>query len=129
MAYRDFDAAAAEHDDEPITFTAAGRKFTARRTNAGALLRLARTAELGEDLPVGDALAVFDQFISGLVVEKDEWAEALDELDIDQVLAIAQWLTSEMTGRPTRRRSSSGASPSSNGHSSKRTSKTKRPSS
>lgn len=123
MAHRDFDAAAAEHDDEPITFTAAGRKFTARRTSAGPLLRLARLAQVDlDELPLDEAIAVFDGFLSGLVVEKAEWEEALDELDLDQLFAITQWLIETMTGRPTQRRSSSGASPSSNGRSSRRTS-------
>jgi hypothetical protein len=115
MTYRDFDAAVAEADDEPITFTAAGRKFTARRGGAGPLLNLARLAATDETVDLGKALAVFEQFISSLIVEKDEWADALNELTLTQVTEIAQWLVQEMTGRPTERQSPSDVLPSNSG--------------
>ena len=108
--HRDFDAARAEHVGDPLTFRLAGRDFTIERIPAGPLLELSAQS----DQEGAAAMAAFARFLGVLVVpdQRDELRNALDEVELQTVLEIVQWVVGEATARPLARPSSSPVVPS-----------------
>lgn len=114
MAYRDFDAEAAERarEQDPIEFTLGGVRFTARPVCPfGAVLDLRAAPEIADDLEgaVAGMIAYFEQ-----VVDDDqagEVADAVRKVNAPQAYEVIRWLTEQYTGRPTMPSSDSAASP------------------
>ncbi len=113
--HRDFDAARAEHAGEALTFRLAGRDFTTvPQIPAGVLLDLASY----EDRPLdGFAFQLFGRFLRSIVVPEQQGAmrEAMDEVGLDVVFDIVNWVIGEVTARPLPNASPSDGSPSPTG--------------
>lgn len=96
--HRDFDAARAEVQSEPLTFRLAGRDFTIERVPAGPLLDLA--AHAGDTDAA--AMAAFSRFLHALVIpsQRDDLVAALADVDLSTLFELVQWVIEEQTGRP-----------------------------
>lgn len=98
--FRDFDAARAEAQGDPLRFRLAGREFTIERVPAGPLLRLAAKSNLQADTLA--ALDALGEFLVTLVVEdqRDAMRAAVDDADFPTLLNIVRWVTEEATAVP-----------------------------
>ena len=115
--HRDFDAARAETEGEPITFRLAGRDFTIPEIPALAFLEVA--ASLG-----GDGTSVVGSFSRFLfetvpVDQHDELRDALREVTPARAIAVVTWLIEEATAVPLEPPSGSVPTSSGNGAASK----------
>lgn len=113
--FKDFDAALAERDDDPITFKLGGRVWTAANVNAERFLRFVRQASGG-----GDALVLaFMDFMDATLPERDRepFHEMLDEknVPIGVFIDTAKWIVEAAAGNPTDAATSSPARPSKRG--------------
>lgn len=110
--FRDFDAARAEREQEPLTFRLEGRDFTTPGTvPAGVLLDIGRAVAAGNQMAMFTATA---EFFEHLVPDDqaEEFAAAVRTTDMETMLDLVSWIIEEATGRPLPSASSS-ASPSS----------------
>lgn len=104
MPHREFEAAH-RNDDDPITFSVDGEKFTCVPVLSWtALAGLVKTAS--EKDPAGMALQIGPFFDSVLVDEDVERFQKIlgrktNAVDIGLLTNIIQWLTEVYTGRPT----------------------------
>ena len=99
--FKDFDAALAERNGEPITFKLGGRQWTANHVNAETFLVFVRHASEG-----GDALVLaFADFIDAALPEQDRQAfHAMlntHDVPIDVVMDLAKWVIEQAAGNPT----------------------------
>lgn len=125
--HRDFTAARAEHDAEPITFTLddAGPFRCVDGIPAGLLLDLVGALPDGAVDAAGkpnadvslDAFRAFSAFLIGIVVDDDREAfrAALAETTFDTIAEVAAWAMEEISGRPLSPASSSEPSRSRSG--------------
>lgn len=121
--HRDFDAARAEHQSEPLTFRLAGHDFeTVPVIPAGPILDLAANADKMD----ADAMVAFARFLYSIVRadQVDAFTHALDTVDLGTVLELVAWVIEETTGRPLGRHSSLPVEPSTGGEPSRRVSLT-----
>lgn len=97
--YKDFDAARAEFEGEPLRFKLGGREFeTLPFLPARALLDLAAQGD-----SMGAAgFAAFGEFLSRTVIEaqRDDLAEAMNLVDFPTVREVVSWILEESTARP-----------------------------
>jgi hypothetical protein len=97
--FKDFDAALAELEEEPLTFKLGGTLFTCvPEIPAGRVLWLARHADKID----ADAFAAFAEFVESVVVEAQRPAlwDALNRVGLTTLLELIQRLIEEATGRP-----------------------------
>lgn len=116
--HRDFDAARAEHVGEPLTFTLNGTLFTCvADVPSGPLLDMAANADLAD----AAAFSAFGEFLRSIVVpdQADDFNAALRTVGLATLLELVSWVVGEITGRPLSVPSSSPASASSDGGSSR----------
>lgn len=99
--FKDFDAALKEQEREPIRFRLGGEDFQIDGIHSGPLLRLARIQQVSDI----EAAVQFDSFISALIRKEDRkrWDKALEQVPIDVLLEVVQFIVEESTGRPTER--------------------------
>lgn len=122
MAHKDFGAARREArpDDDPITFSLGGETFTVPEPFPA--LPLMDLASLDPETDGPEAARAFRDCLLAMLDDGDHSrfrkACAKVRADSDLLGDIVKWVLAEVTGRPTRRRSSSGGSPSSTGPSS-----------
>lgn len=120
-AYRDFDAARAEH--QPLAFRLAGRDFTTvAPIPAGPVLDLGRAQGQGGEV----AFDVFVAFFEAIIPEDQagEFAAAIREVGFETMRELLAWIVEEATGRPLPSASSSESSSPENGQPSRRVSLT-----
>lgn len=98
--HRDFDAARAEIEGPPLTFTLCGEEFRCRaKIPAGPILKLASQHDL-QGLEAIDALG---QFLYSIVVpdQADTLRKVIDEdVTVPLAVEIVAWVIEESTGRP-----------------------------
>jgi hypothetical protein len=107
--FRDFDAAVAESEGEPLTFKLGGETLRAPADiPAGPVLKLARSAESGG----AAAVEAFSTFLDAIVVPEDREAlgRALDVVGISVLIDVVGWVVEESFGVPLPSASSSVAS-------------------
>ena len=95
--FRDFDAARAEANREPLSFRLAGRDFTTHSyLPAGPLLDLA----VNGDKEGVEAFQAYAEFLDAYIVERDALKAALREVEWPTVAAVVSWLVAEATAAP-----------------------------
>lgn len=110
--FRDFDAARAEADREPLRFRLGGRLFTTKGIlPAAPLLELARKGQ-AEGI---EAFTAFADFLEAVVVETDDLKQVMREVEWPALVEVVNWVISEATARPFESPSPSPESPSVNG--------------
>lgn len=116
--YRDFDAARAEANAEPLTFTLGGEDFTAATDlPSGVLLDMA-AAFTSDDPSMG--LDLFSELFRVMVAPEDaeRFAVAVRKVGLSTVLDLVGWIVEESTGRPFNKPSPSPPRPVQSGGSS-----------
>ena len=112
--HRDFDAARAEHQGEPLPFRLAGREFTVARVPAAPMFDLAQATATGDSLAT---IAAFGVLLYKAVPE-DQHAElraSLEEIELPTALEVVNWLIGESMNRPLGSAGGSSDTGSSNG--------------
>lgn len=112
-AFRDFDAARAEHVARAVTFKVGGEEFTVDAVvPAGILLDLSRGMVAGDD---GATFVAFVALWDHLIRQEDQerFAAAIRTVDFAVMYDLVSWLVEEATARPFVSQSSSGPSRSS----------------
>jgi hypothetical protein len=114
--FKDFDAAASEQADDPITFRMGGREWGgASSIPAAYLLKLARAEAAGDQT----ALLAFDEFITCIIEEdqRDAFHAMLEDkrIDLPTLRDLGRWILEQTAGNPTSAASSSPARPSKRG--------------
>lgn len=96
--FKDFDAARAEHQREPLEFKLGGEHFVARgEVPAGVLLDAVAAGD--ED---AQRAAAFTAMFEAIVHEEDadRFALAVRRVDLGTVYELVGWIMEEVTGRP-----------------------------
>jgi hypothetical protein len=99
--FKDFDAAASERSDDPITFVLGGREWAVPHLNAHSYFMFTR--KMSEGGIIGE-LALDDYFTSVLAKDdREAWHQMLAEKDIQMptLMELVQWLVEETSGHPT----------------------------
>ena len=99
--FKDFDAAEAERQREPITFRLGGREWNVIHVDAASFLAFSRQiAEGGNAVVLG-----FDDYIHGSLAEdeRDDFRAMLAEshISLPTLIAVGTWIVEQASGNPT----------------------------
>lgn len=101
--HRDFDAERAERarDREPDTFTLGGQTWQLRNGIAfGDVVAIALANQQGDEMAAISASR--DLIINSVVPDqREEFAEVVDDLDMESVLDLTRWVVETISARPT----------------------------